>query len=167
MTVSEEQDLKRICLNEIEDLRSCLCKLDKSRSLELSITKLDECFMWLLADLEGKYSQKGVIMAIFGNPYDGKLDNLNYYDQFLQAMRIDLAGELEAQFLYQAHLMILDPDSYQYKVLDDILREEKVHAEEIQYIIARMQDEGVAIRREAVQEVKDFIEGKEPERKIG
>lgn len=106
-------------------------------------------------------------MAIFGNPYDGKLNNLNYYDQFLQAMRIDLAGELEAQFLYQAHLMILDPDSYQYKVLDDILREEKVHAEEIQYIIARMQDEGVAIRREAVQEVKDFIEGKEPERKIG
>lgn len=37
-------------------------------------------------------------MAIFGNPYDGNLTNLNYYDQFLQAMRIDLAGELEAQF---------------------------------------------------------------------
>lgn len=97
-------------------------------------------------------------MAIFANPYLGRLDDLKERTQLLQALEIELAGELEAIFIYRAHLEKLDQNSWIYKVISDIMEEEKLHAEELQYCIERLQNEGREKREQAIDEVQGFIE---------
>lgn len=97
-------------------------------------------------------------MAIFANPYEGDLTNLDYNDELLQALRIELAGELEAIFIYGAHLERMpDKNSWIYLTISDIMEEEKLHAEELQYCIERLQEEGKEKRNQAVDEVQGFI----------
>lgn len=96
-------------------------------------------------------------MAIFADPYLGDIENLNDWDQLLQALEIELAGELEAIFIYRAHLEKLDKNSWIYLVISDIMEEEKLHAEELQYCIERLQSEGGKKRNQAIDEVQGFI----------
>lgn len=39
-------------MNDIEELRSGLVKMDKTRSMRECLKKLDECMLWLSADIE-------------------------------------------------------------------------------------------------------------------
>lgn len=96
-------------------------------------------------------------MAIFLNPYDGELKNLQNIEELLQALQIELAGELEAIFLYRAHLMKLDEGSWIYKTIQDIMEEERLHAEELQYCIERLSKEGRAKRNAGVDEVQGYM----------
>lgn len=97
-------------------------------------------------------------MAIFANPYTGDLKDLNNRSELLQALEIELAGELEAIFIYRAHLEKISKNDWIYKVISDIMEEEKLHAEELQYCIERLQKEGRAKRTQAIDEVQGFIE---------
>lgn len=97
-------------------------------------------------------------MAIFANPYTGDLKDLNNRSELLQALEIELAGELEAIFIYRAHLERLSENDWIYKVISDIMDEEKLHAEELQYCIERLQKEGREKRTQAIDEVQGFIE---------
>lgn len=97
-------------------------------------------------------------MAIFANPYTGGLKDLNNRSELLQALEIELAGELEAIFIYRAHLERLSVNDWIFKVISDIMEEEKLHAEELQYCIERLQKEGRAKRTQAIDEVQGFIE---------
>ena len=97
-------------------------------------------------------------MAIFANPYTGDLKDLNNRSELLQALEIELAGELEAIFIYRAHLERLSENDWIFKVISDIMEEEKLHAEELQYCIERLQKEGRKKRTQAIDEVQGFIE---------
>lgn len=97
-------------------------------------------------------------MAIFANPYEGNLKDLNDRTELLQALEIELAGELEAIFIYRAHLEKISKNDWIYKVISDIMDEEKLHAEELQYCIERLQKEGRLKRTQAIDEVQGFIE---------
>nr|DAJ62679.1 MAG TPA: encapsulin [Caudoviricetes sp.] len=97
-------------------------------------------------------------MAIFANPYTGDLKDLNNRTELLQALEIELAGELEAIFIYRGHLERLSENDWIYKVISDIMEEEKLHAEELQYCIERLQKEGRKKRTQAIDEVQGFIE---------
>lgn len=97
-------------------------------------------------------------MAIFANPYTGDLKDLNNRSELLQALEIELAGELEAIFIYRAHLERLSENDWIFKVISNIMEEEKLHAEELQYCIERLQKEGRKKRTQAIDEVQGFIE---------
>ena len=69
-------------------------------------------------------------MAEFANPFQGNCDRKLSKEELIQAVRIDIASELEAMYLYDAHAMATD-DPLVKKVLEDIRDEEKAHAGEL------------------------------------
>ena len=46
-------------------------------------------------------------MPSFPNPFAGNVDRKMTNTELMQALRIDIAGELEAIFLYDAHYLSL------------------------------------------------------------
>jgi rubrerythrin len=73
--------------------------------------------------------RKGV-MAEFADPFSGNIDRKMTNPELMQALRIDIAAELEAIYLYEAHYLATD-DPAAKKVLADIRDEEKAHVGEL------------------------------------
>ena len=69
-------------------------------------------------------------MAEFSNPFQGNCERKLTKEELIQAIRIDIASELEAMYLYDAHAMATD-DPLVKRVLQDIRDEEKAHAGEL------------------------------------
>ena len=69
-------------------------------------------------------------MPEFTNPFSGNIDKKINKDELTQAIRLDIANELEAIFVYDAHIQATD-DKLAKKVLADIRDEEKVHVGEL------------------------------------
>ena len=69
-------------------------------------------------------------MPSFANPFQGNVDRKLTNAELMQALRLDIAGELEAIFLYDAHYLATD-DPVAKAVLADIRDEEKVHMGEL------------------------------------
>lgn len=57
LTEKEQYQLKLSYMNDIEELRSGLVKLDRTRSMRECINKLDECMLWLSADIENLFGE--------------------------------------------------------------------------------------------------------------
>lgn len=70
------------------------------------------------------------LMPSFPNPFAGNVDRKMTNAELMQALRIDIAGELEAIFLYDAHYQATD-DPAAKAVLADIRDEEKAHMGEL------------------------------------
>ena len=81
-------------------------------------------------------------MAEFANPFSGNCDRKLTKAELIQAIRIDIASELEAMYLYDAHAMATD-DPLVKEVLEDIRDEEKAHAGEL-LALMRYLDPGLA-----------------------
>ena len=86
-------------------------------------------------------------MAEFANPFSGNCNRKISKDELIQAIRIDIAAELEAMYLYEAHAMATD-DPLVKSVLQDIRDEEKQHAGEL-----------LALMRYLDPEIADFLAG--------
>lgn len=69
-------------------------------------------------------------MAMFADPYSGIVPKKMTDSELMQALRVDIAGELEAIFLYDAHVMSTD-NPLAKRVLMDIRDEEKAHMGEL------------------------------------
>lgn len=69
-------------------------------------------------------------MPSMADPFSGNVERKMTKDELIQALRIDLAGELEAIYLYDAHVLATD-DPVAKKVLADIRDEEKEHCGEL------------------------------------
>ena len=96
-------------------------------------------------------------MADFANPFQGNCDRKLTKEELIQAIRIDIASELEAMFLYEAHAMATD-DLLVKKVLTDIRDEEKEHAGEL-LALMRYLDPGIAdLLFEGHGEVREMME---------
>ena len=65
-------------------------------------------------------------MAGFANPFMGNVPRKMSKAEVIQAVRGDIAGELEAMFLYDAHARATD-DPVAKSVWEDIRDEARVH----------------------------------------
>jgi rubrerythrin len=69
-------------------------------------------------------------MPAFANPFQGNVERKMTKEELIQAIRLDIAGELEAIYVYDAHIQATD-DERAKKVISDIRDEEKAHIGEL------------------------------------
>lgn len=81
-------------------------------------------------------------MPTFANPYEPRIPQPMTNAELAQAVRLDLASELEAIYLYEAHILATDDEAAK-KVLGHIRDEEKEHLGELLMLLQYLDpDEG-------------------------
>ena len=73
-------------------------------------------------------------MPNFANPFQGNVERKLTKQELIQAVRLDIAGELEAIYLYDAHVQATD-NVIAKKVISDIRDEEKSHVGELMTLL--------------------------------
>ena len=96
-------------------------------------------------------------MAEFANPFQGNCDRKLSKEELIQALRIDIASELEAMYLYEAHAMATD-DPLVKNVLQDIRDEEKEHAGELLALMRYLDPKAAELLYEGHGEVREMME---------
>ncbi|MCC8027533.1 MAG: demethoxyubiquinone hydroxylase family protein [Clostridium sp.] len=96
-------------------------------------------------------------MPNFANPFQGNVDRKLSNAELMQALRLDIAGELEAIFLYDAHYQATD-DPIAKAVLADIRDEEKVHVGELITLMRHLDPKEASLFLEGEEEVNEMME---------
>lgn len=96
-------------------------------------------------------------MPSFANPFEGNVQRKISKEELIQAIRIDIASELEAIFLYDAHVMATD-DPLVKKVLADIRDEEKEHVGELMALMRHLDPALAGLMADGEGEVKEMME---------
>lgn len=96
-------------------------------------------------------------MPDFPKPYAGNVKRKMTNEELVQALRIDIASELEAIFLYDAHVMATD-DPVAKKVLADIRNEEMEHIGELMTLMRYLDPTVAHYLMEGTGEVKEMME---------
>ncbi|MEA4895733.1 MAG: demethoxyubiquinone hydroxylase family protein [Oscillospiraceae bacterium] len=73
-------------------------------------------------------------MALLGNPFVANVAKQMTEEETIQALRVDLAGELEAIIGYEAHAVSTNDERVK-KVLYHIADEERQHVGELQQLL--------------------------------
>lgn len=73
-------------------------------------------------------------MALLGNPFVANVPRQMSTDELAQALRVDIAGELEAIIGYEAHAMATNDERIK-KTLYHIADEERSHVGELQQLL--------------------------------
>ena len=98
-------------------------------------------------------------MADFAKPYDSMVPERKMTkEEVFQAIRLDLASELEAAYLYQSLVMATD-DPVVKAVLSDIRDEEKEHFGELMALMRYLDPNQKWFWDEGEGEVKEMLEG--------
>lgn len=93
-------------------------------------------------------------MALLGNPFVANVTKQLSNDELTQAIRVDIAGELEAIIGYEAHAMATNDERVR-KVLYHIADEERTHVGELQqllYMLCPKEAEFTEKGRQSVQQ---------------
>jgi len=96
-------------------------------------------------------------MASFANPFAGNIPRKITKEELIQAIRLNIAGELEAIFVYDAHVQATD-DPLAKKVLADIRDEEKAHVGELMTLLQHLDPEEARHFAEGQEEVREMLE---------
>ncbi|MCL1984061.1 MAG: hypothetical protein FWG58_01525 [Methanomassiliicoccaceae archaeon] len=96
-------------------------------------------------------------MPSFADPFAGNVPKKMTKEELIQAVRLDLAGELEAAFLYDAHSMATD-DPLAKEVLADIRDEEIVHMGELLELLRQLDPAEAKHFEEGTEEVREEME---------
>lgn len=96
-------------------------------------------------------------MPNFANPFQANVNRKMSNAELMQALRLDIAGELEAIFLYDAHYMATD-DPAAKTVLADIRDEEKAHIGEIMALMRYLDSKEAELFLDGEGEVKEMLE---------
>ena len=96
-------------------------------------------------------------MAEFANPFSGNCDRKLSKEELIQAIRIDIASELEAMYLYEAHAIATD-DPLVKSVLLDIRDEEKQHAGELLALMRYLDPDIADLLYNGHGEVREMME---------
>lgn len=78
-------------------------------------------------------------------------------EELVQAVRLDIAGELEAIYLYDAHAQATD-DAFARKVLEDIRDEEKAHIGELMTLLRHLDPAEAEHFASGEAEVREMME---------
>jgi rubrerythrin len=96
-------------------------------------------------------------MPSFANPFQGNVNKKISKEELIQAVRLDIAGELEAIFMYDAHVQATD-DPIAKKVIADIRDEEKAHVGELMTLLKILDPAEAAYFAEGEAEVREMLE---------
>lgn len=96
-------------------------------------------------------------MPAFANPFSGNIDRKISKTELVQALRVDIASELEAIYLYDAHAHATD-DPVAQKVLMDIRDEEVQHVGELMTLMRYLDPSVASLMQEGEQEVMEMME---------
>ncbi|WMJ90078.1 demethoxyubiquinone hydroxylase family protein [Anaerocolumna sp. MB42-C2] len=96
-------------------------------------------------------------MPAFGNPFQGNVERKMSKEELIQAIRLDIAGELEAIYLYDAHVQATDEDIAK-KVIADIRDEEKAHVGELMTLLKILDPTEAEMFVSGEAEVKEMLE---------
>ena len=98
-------------------------------------------------------------MAQLGDPFVGNVPRKISQEELLQALRTDVAGELEAIIVYDAHVMATDDDRVK-KVLGSIRDEEKQHVGELLSLIRMLDAKETEYFDKGAAEVSELLGAK-------
>ncbi len=98
-------------------------------------------------------------MANLGSPFAGNIDRKISKEELVQAIRLDIAGEIEAIFIYDAHVLATD-DPMAKKVISDIRDEEKAHVGELMALLRILDPKEAEFFEEGQREVQELLKGK-------
>ncbi len=96
-------------------------------------------------------------MPSFGNPFSANVDRKISDEELIQAIRLDIAGELEAIYIYDAHVQATD-NPIAKKVLADIRDEEKAHIGELMTLLRILDPREGELFAEGEEEVREMLE---------
>ena len=96
-------------------------------------------------------------MPNFANPFNANVNRKITREELIQAIRLDIAGELEAIYLYDAHVMATD-DPVVKTVLSDIRDEEKAHVGELMALLRHLDPKEAEHFEEGELEVKEMMD---------
>ena len=93
-------------------------------------------------------------MALLGNPFVANVPRQMSNEELAQAIRVDIAGELEAIIGYEAHAMST-ADERVKKVLNHIADEERRHVGELEGVLYMLSQKDAQFMEEGKQKIKD------------
>ncbi len=96
-------------------------------------------------------------MAVFGNPFTANVERKMTKEELIQAIRLNIAGELEAIYVYDAHIQATD-DEFAKKVIADIRDEEKAHIGELMTLLKYLDPTEAELFAEGEEEVREMME---------
>lgn len=96
-------------------------------------------------------------MPSFPNPFQGNVNRKISKEELIQAIRLDIAGELEAIFVYDSHVQATD-DPIAKKIIADIRDEEKAHVGELMTLLRILDPAEAEFFAEGEEEVKEMLE---------
>lgn len=96
-------------------------------------------------------------MPNFANPFQGNVNRKLTKEELIQAVRLDIAGELEAIYVYDAHVQATD-DPVARKVIADIRDEEKAHVGELMTLLRHLDPAEAEHFASGEQEVREMLE---------
>ncbi len=95
-------------------------------------------------------------MPAFANPFQGNVDRKMNKAELIQAVRLDIAGELEAIYLYDSHVQATDNEAAK-KVLSDIRDEERSHVGELLTLLRTLDPHEVDLLASGETEVRTML----------
>lgn len=95
-------------------------------------------------------------MPSFGNPFSANVDRKVTQEELIQAIRLDIAGELEAIYIYDAHIQATD-NPIAKKILADIRDEEKAHVGELMTLLRILDPREGELFAEGEEEVREML----------
>ena len=95
-------------------------------------------------------------MASFANPFQGNIERKLTKEELIQAIRLDIASELEAIYIYDAHVQATD-DEMAKKVISNIRDEEKVHVGELMTLLRVLDPKELELFNSGEVEVKEML----------
>jgi rubrerythrin len=96
-------------------------------------------------------------MPAFANPFQGNVERKMTKEELIQAIRLDIAGELEAIYIYDAHVQATTEEIAK-KVLSDIRDEEKAHVGELMTLLRILDPKEAELFATGESEVKEMLE---------
>jgi len=95
-------------------------------------------------------------MPAFANPFQANVERQMTKKELIEAVRLDIAGELEAIYLYDAHVQATDSEIAR-KVLSDIRDEEKAHIGELMTLLRTLDPHEAELLAGGEAEVKKML----------
>ena len=95
-------------------------------------------------------------MPSFANPFSANVDRKISNEELIQAIRLDIAGELEAIYIYDAHVQATDHPIAK-RVIADIRDEEKAHVGELMALLRILDPREGELFAEGEEEVREML----------
>jgi rubrerythrin len=95
-------------------------------------------------------------MPAFANPFQGNVERKMTNEELIQAIRLDIANELEAIYVYDAHVEATD-DVRAKKIISDIRDEEKAHVGELMTLLMVLDPKEVEMFASGEAEVNKML----------